>query len=265
MEEIDKKHQLKYLIFAHERSGSSTLLKIFNLHPQIKLIGEPFHRNYLTPRKDFYINTNNEDKIEISTLENLKLALNLIANEFNGFKHVFRHLNYEANNYLLIESGMKPVFLQRKNLLQVVISSSISGNMKDWGGVPLKWKEQFKKQKFEPLDIEKIKKRIKKLKQQIEEYKRNLNSNKTEYYNLCYEDLYGKDISEMEKIKIINKIFDFWNIEPLKDKESIKRMKEFFNPNQYKLNSKKTYKQIPNIQEIEEKLGSDETGWLFQD
>ena len=42
-------------------------------------------------------------------------------------------------------------------------------------------------------------------------------------------------------------------------------LQKYLNPENAQLNSSETYRFIPNVDEIEETLGSDETGWLFPD
>ncbi len=41
-----KTDQNKAIIFAHPRSGSTSLHKILNTHPDLNLVLEPFHENY---------------------------------------------------------------------------------------------------------------------------------------------------------------------------------------------------------------------------
>ena len=41
-------NELKLVLFAHARSGSSTLLRILQLHPALHIVEEPFHDQYAT-------------------------------------------------------------------------------------------------------------------------------------------------------------------------------------------------------------------------
>ncbi len=36
----------KVLLFAHPRSGSSSLFQILDLHPKLRILEEPFNENY---------------------------------------------------------------------------------------------------------------------------------------------------------------------------------------------------------------------------
>ena len=41
-------------------------------------------------------------------------------------------------------------------------------------------------------------------------------------------------------------------------------MKRLLDPLGRRVNSHATYERIPNIEEVERRLGTDETGWLFR-
>ncbi|MBU1683416.1 hypothetical protein KJ742_05725 [Patescibacteria group bacterium] len=254
---------LKYLIFAHGRSGSSTLVKIANLHPKIMLCHEPFNRRKLDLRALKYKNITNRIEKTIATIDDIEEGFNIINQKYNGFKHVIGQLKQDIEPHILTGRNYKVIFLQRRNLLQMVISSLIARKMQKWGGGAERWRKKFKQHQFKPFDIELIQKRIQGISEKIKKYKQLLKDNNIDFYNVYYEDLYGPDVSEEKKLQIINEIFEFWGVGKLKKLKYIKQAKELLDPGKYKLNSEETYKQIPNYKEIEEQCGSDETGWLF--
>ena len=51
----------KVLLFAHPRSGSSSLFQILDLHPKLRILEEPFNENYVKWKPG---NKNYRDEIE---------------------------------------------------------------------------------------------------------------------------------------------------------------------------------------------------------
>jgi hypothetical protein len=63
-----------------------------------------------------------------------------------------------------------------------------------------------------------------------------------------------------QQLQQIEAIWPFLQLPPLKDE----RIEYYLSPEKVKINSLETYQMIPNAQEIEDKCGSDRTGWLFK-
>jgi len=77
------------------------------------------------------------------------------------------------------------------------------------------------------------------------------------YLKLVYEDVYLG--SAEQRAAWVERIWKFLDLEPIPE-EALQR---FLDPGQAKLNSTETYHWLPNAREIDEQLGSDDTGWLF--
>lgn len=261
--EIDENDDIfakpKYIIFAHARSGSSTLSRVLEQNEDLKISHEPF-------QKGFFVEGFSREKIrEVVTKNDLIVSLKELYKNKNGFKHIQQHIDMDLNKAMLSIKNSKIVFLYRRNVLKTVISSMISSAIDDWGLRPRRFKEKFQKHSFEPISVKVVKATIEKIKRQREEYKSFLIENKIPFFDLAYEDIFGLDISYEQKMNIINKIFDFWDKKHVEDPEKLERMKKLLDPQEMKTNSEETYEKIPNIYEIEELLGSEEDGYLFEE
>lgn len=261
IDEIKKDKALsgdKYIIFAHARSGSTTLLRVLEQHEELKMAHEPFSQGY-------FIDGLSRKKIrEISSKKDLYVSLLDIFRKNNGFKHIQQHIDINLNKELLLLEKVKIIFLYRKNLLETAISSKISSMVKDWGWNPDKFKEKTKNFKFPSINIKEIEQIINKIKTQNNEYKSFIMENNIPFFELAYEDLFGPSITYEKKVEIINKIFDFLNKSHISDPKKIEKIKHMLNPEEMKTGSVDLYKKIPNIMEIEKTFGSKENGYLFK-
>ncbi len=74
---------------------------------------------------------------------------------------------------------------------------------------------------------------------------------------LVYEELYFPEPAQ--SAGQLTAIWDLLEVEPL-ETSAIER---YLRPSASKLNSPETYARVPNIHVINDRLGSDENGWLF--
>ena len=74
---------------------------------------------------------------------------------------------------------------------------------------------------------------------------------------LWYKELYTPDVEANKRV--LQPVFDMLDLEMPETVE----LDRLLDPAITKLNSEETYRLVPNADEINEKLGSDKTGWLF--
>lgn len=165
----------------------------------------------------------------------------------------------KLNEHLLKNAEIKVIFLRRKNLLQTVVSQKIATETKIWykkinSDSPLNELKQLA-----PIDIEKTKIHLDKLSNDLNNYQHIIESQQeSQLLNLYYEDFYTPiDKNNRRNAKAV---FDFLGLEI----PHSKMIEQFMNPKKAKMNSVDTYQLIPNIMEVENELGSDQTGWLFK-
>jgi hypothetical protein len=96
-------------------------------------------------------------------------------------------------------------------------------------------------------------------------YRLALIKNNSIFTDLCYEDIFGSDLTIRDRFDMLNKIISFFGETPTAIEDASSQVTELLNPCTMKLNSIETYRRIPEIDDLEKQCGSDETGWLFKD
>lgn len=239
----------KNILFSWSRTGASNIGLMLNYHPEISYIAEPFNlRKKILKRKPWRI-------------IGLKKSLRLIWSKCNCFKH--NHgLSAKQNKYLLLHPEHKIVFIWRKNAMKRLVSHHLALQTDIWGfnvdGEAKKAKLQ--EIEYQPLDIDKLKEDIISYKNEIKLYRGILETNKVNYYDICFEEFYESSSKEKQMAEI-EKIFNFLGKGEVKDAELIKKIKWRFDPKNMKQSRYVKYDLIPNIAEIR-KLESDDWGYL---
>jgi len=246
------------IIFTFPRTGSSTLRKIFDLHPGLSCVHEPFN-DQLAHILNFSGYKYNPEDIDSS--EKLKLVLDSIFESKNCIKHLDYQLpTDELNEQLLLYPNAKIIFLWRKNLLQRNISNYISTKAQYWHSDT----NVILKKQFEPIPVVTLQKRVDQDLEKVNTWRNFIKNNVKQYFELAYEDIYDTYLSEDDKLTKLSQLFGFLGVEDLQKERSIKKVKDLLNPQKTKLNSELTYKLIPNIKKIEMQIGCKETGYVFE-
>lgn len=242
----------KILLFAHPRSGSTTLMNVLNVHKDINIMHEPFNEE----RENWYEDNKNYLN-ETKTIEDLDRVLEEIHEKHNGFKHLSYQLPEDLTEHLLTKKGYSVIFQQRKNHLQGMVSAFIAEQTNIWQSEDVgKHKEPSS---LKSLDIGKIKKEIEYLKHDLALFKNMLQKAGTPLFEISYEDFLVE--GEEDKLRKLEEVFSFLDLEfPNDEVEEIKRL---ISPKR-KIANDNIYNLVPNIQEIEKELGSEEDGFLFK-
>lgn len=246
----------RVIIFAHPRSGSTSLYKILNTHPVLNLSCEPFHPGYCQWNPD------EKNYLEITKdIPSLELVLNELFRKYNGMKVLSYQLPEEIYNHLLSIKDCKIIFLTRTNILKAIVSVLIAEQTGVWQKNDLNQKTNDKYHRMQPLKIDGIdgiENRIKEHKAHTEYWKRIFSQKPaTSYSDITYEELFCEGIER--SFITINSIFKFLGLE-MPEYDKIAR---YINPGYEQINSYDTYKLVPNICEINSRFGNDENGFLF--
>lgn len=241
----------KTLLFAHPRSGSTTLMHALNTHPNIKLLHEPFNEERQTWQKG---NINYLERVH--TRDDLGMVLEEIHEHYTGFKHLHYQLPEALTRLLLLECGYHSIFLYRKNYLQTIVSALIS----EQTGV---WTHEERVASTEPFvytafNLDELEKQLVYLKEDTELYRHIANESGQPVYEIAYEDLYTGNLAH--DLVEIEKIFSFLS---LSISTTLRKTITPFLSSGRKMTSEVTYAQIPNIDEVEARFGSDIYGHLF--
>jgi len=245
---------LRLVLFAHPRSGSSSLYEILQLHPALDILEEPFNENFT--RWD----PNNKDYLSlVHDIPSLDAQLGEIFAAHNGVKVLDYQLPDKLAIHLLQRPDCKVIFLRRKNLLQSVVSVLIAGQTRLWK----KWEmtkplEEYYRN-LQPLSIPELRERVTGLKQHLDFFESvidRLLRNKA--MKLTYESLFLAPPAQCEAQ--VAAVWDFLGIKALQPEQ----VQYYLQPEAAKINSAATYALIPNVQDIQRLCGNDVTGWLFE-
>jgi hypothetical protein len=244
----------EFIILAHARSGSTNLSNILEKHPSIKIVGEPFHSDYKKwhPTEAFV-------NLPVTSKTELNKKLLLIFEKYRGLKTLQRHLEPGLNSHLMLLPGLKVIYLHRKNILQTAVSVYIAGQTNVWYKRIDAEKDPMNGVLLDAIDLDLLEREFIFQKAGIDYHMRILEKKpEAEKLVLTYEDLYFSDYDT--KRALITTTFGFLGYE-VPDSTAIDM---FLDPGLAKINSTETYRRIPNVIEIEERFGSDKTGWLFK-
>jgi len=251
----------RLIIFAHPRCGSTSLWRALNIHPLIHLLLEPFHEH----REEWGKGVKNY-KHMVHTAGDLRRVIDELYQISTGFKTLFFQLNQEQNEYTLKEAD-KVILLHRMNFLKTAVSTHIALQTNLWAIIENRTqaknqeviRKSIQKQPIKPIDVDALRQMIQDQKQAITHYRNYLAGIHKPFVEMTYEELYAADRAERKrKITDIFKFLELF-LPTSRNMENI----EFLLSPQRKINDVETYICVPNIYEVEKRLGSKENGFLF--
>ena len=243
----------KFVLFAEARSGSSNLLRVLQLHPQLHIAEEPFMRKYpiWNPGEPNYL----ERIVDIASLEE-QLA-ELFA-KFEGIKVQNYQLPEVLYTHLLLRPDLKIIALRRRNVLQQAVSGCIAEQTGIWKIWDLHGDLATAYQGLRPIDLQTLAENIA-YRHELAEFYAGILAKKSPAMclSLLYEDLFTADMARnRESVRII---FHFLGL-TMPEGASLDAL---IDPQQSKINSAQTYALLPNAHDIDAQFGSAENGWLF--
>ena len=251
-------------------------MNLFNVHKSIYAISEPFNignRNNLLE-----MGYEGICDYEVSDFRELDTEISKIFFEFNLVKHVWapsgfpfveEHPGYAFNslvskNEYLCTKFDYVIFLNRRNILKRLVSSFMSMQTGIWDSYQTNTGNRPENFKFEPLDSEQIGWHLNHERFYVEYFKSILINKKIEFVEVFQEDLFNRNLHTSEKIELFLKLTDFLKLPRNYCHDQLTTIRDYFNSKKHQQNSLDSYNKVPNINEIEETFGSDETGWLFK-
>ena len=243
------------VLFAHARSGSTSLYRVLQLHPLLNFSLEPFWDGYA---KDNPGEKNYVDLIEdISSLEE---ALDELFAKYNGIKILSYQLPEELFTHLLLSPRVKVIFLQRANLLRAEVSGCIAKQTKVWQIFNLDEETKQIYHNLKPVSLEKFADGLEYAKE-LRDYYGGVIGRRPggTYLKVFYETLYTGDLEANRAAA--KEIFEFLGL----DLPNVEELDYHLDPRTSKINTPETYALLPNANEINERFGNDDTGSLFGD
>lgn len=244
----------KVLLFAHPRSGSSNLCEILQLHPDLHICEEPFNENYVRWA------TGNEDYLaRVHDPSSLDRVLEDIFASYNGLKF----LNYQLPDalvvHLLRKQDLRVIFLKRRNVLQAVVSVLVAEQTGLWHKRDAKGPVESYYGNARPLDVDEVRERVRALSRHITSCESVVAARDDgRSLTLVYEDLFFA--TDRAQATLMAGIWAFLGLSAMESE----RIRYFLRPASTKLSPQRRYDFLPNAQEINNRCGSDDTGWLFE-
>jgi LPS sulfotransferase NodH len=244
---------LRIVLFAHPRSGSSSLCRILDLHPEVRMLEEPFHEQFAswTPGAKNY-------RDHVVDAASLDAQLDEIFQSYNGLKvH-----DYQLPPALAVRLLQRPdctiIFLRRRNLLQSVVSVQLALQTRLWKTWDMTEPLAEYYRDLAPLDLDDIQRHMVGLKEQMDFFAAALEQRPDgRAISLSYEELYFAPPAQREER--LRALWHALGLDPLDPALA----QQYLRPEQARLNSPATYALLPNADEIQRRCGSDETGWLY--
>jgi hypothetical protein len=243
------------LLFAHPRSGSSSLYQVLQLHPDLHLLEEPFNENFSRWHPD---NPNYRERVY--DIPSLDRQLTAIFASHNGFKLLDYQLPDDLAAHVLQRPDCKILFLRRRNLLQAVVSVLLAHQTQLWKKWDMTQPLAAYYHDLRPLDLTDIQRRVAALHQHLAFFEALLDRRVgNAVMKLTYEELYfAPPPRQLEQLAAL---WDWLGLAPLTSDRAL----YYLQPAAVKLNSRATYELVPNAAAIQAYCGNDVTGWLYEE
>jgi LPS sulfotransferase NodH len=222
----------RLVLFAHARTGSTSLMHLLNLHSAIRMCHEPFHPSHSTwyPGEDNYVDLVKDE----STLDS---QLSKIFGRFNGIKTLSYQLPENLYERLLSRDDIKVIFLSRRNILQAAVSGFIARQTNVWQSSDLEKTGSHQGAPLEPVPVNQLRETL--------EYYRELDALYREFVSrkpsssallVFYEDLFSADLDRNRGV--LRHIFRFVGLD-IPRSEKVDRL---LDPGQTKVTSEAVYR-----------------------
>ena len=241
------------LLFAHPRTGSSSLNLALNAHPRLNLAEDPFWHGYgaYHPGEKNYVD-------EVKDVPSLERALEELFARYNGLKVLDYQLDEKIFDHLLRKPEFKVIFLQRRNLLRAEVSCHIAEQTKVWNMMDMNEERQRIYRNLAPIPPDALASSLEYAADLVRHYTKTLRSRPAgTYIEVFYEDLYAGDLKANRAA--VCRIFDFLGL----DMPQSEVIDHHLDPSRSRINSQSTYQLVPNARQLNEKFGNERTGWLF--
>lgn len=230
-------------------------MRILNCHPMVKCINEPFnvhcHGEYLAQVKDNSLGT----------------IFDQLWQSYNGVKHVadpggWPFSQRDMNVDLLGSPGTCFILLIRRNQLRRVLSEELARQSRIWHFWMETDRDKLRRFEFKAIDVERVRSRLKEVTVFVDECRHRLQLSDARYFELAYESLFDGPTGNQQR-EVLDGLLDFLQLPRFTSDQEWHEISELLRPNRTGADSPSLYHRVENIQEIEQELGCDETGWLF--
>lgn len=235
-------------------------MRALNCYPGVRCMLEPF-----TPANM------SSTYSGVSSAAGLGEALTDIFRRYNGIKHVWHPDGWpfreapELNRRLLVGEGLRIIFLNRRNSLRRVVSVEMSKQTGVWGSFTAEDRQRVRAFRYEPLRVEKLRHELRVGAAGLVSLTGVLEQARAHVLELWYEDLFGAEVSLAERVACLGRVYAFLRGSAAGPAADPTQLRDLLDSSSTQLNTTETYRLIPNASDIELRLGSDVSGWLFDE
>jgi hypothetical protein len=248
-----------FILDGFPRTGSTTLSRILDAHPDINCSVEPFNSRR-------YGGEFNRLALQHGSVA---VALDLIRLRWNGLKHVWEPgtgwpfvENPDLNDDILRHSGII-ITLRRRNLLRQFVSDYVSKRLGFWVGTSEEFYARLATAYLPGINLGDAKRFLEEAVDAISRRDQLLSSLPAKQLVLFYEDIFGDGQNLDSQIEFCNSLFAQLGHLPQKDDAFREQCAQYLSPAQYKWANNDIYARIPGSRLLDKELGNDVTGRLF--
>ena len=247
-----------FVIASLPRCGSTTLARILSCHSEIRCLVEPFHPKRYGGR--FHSAVSNE--------ETLESVLRVLWSKWTGIKHVWEANGWpfpqqpQLNESIVNGQNRKAIVLVRRNLLRRFVSNYISRQTRFWIGSKSDFLKNLKSVDLPPIDLQRAAEQLDRDRSAVARHLQRITNKDVRV--LYYEELFSGRSEPESQLNICNSLLEFLQFEQISLQSFLADWHPHFDPEKNQWASADIYRRIPNIDEVEELVGSDENGWLFR-
>lgn len=246
----------RVVLLSWPRTGSSSLWRILGAHPALTLMeDEPFNESITewSPANPDYLSR------IASGVGAFLPVLDELFRLYDGVKILDYQLDPEQVTALVTRADLRVIYLSRRNLLQTAVSDRIAKQVRVWNRWDVGPGEDVsdRYRSLQPLDIDDLRVYITTLRAHLAWIDTVLNQRlDPPVFRICYEDLFLAAPDRQHEI--LEALWAFLELEPVNHAALV----GYLEHRNARLAGPETYRHLPNAGQINDLLGSQETGYL---
>ncbi len=247
-----------FVIDGFPRTGSTSLTRALDAHPDIACCMEPFHPTRF-----------NGEFNRLACRDGMREALRTIRIRWNGLKHVWEpgtawpFIGFASLNDDLVRNAEIVIVMRRRNLLRQYVSAVVSRRLGFWVGTASEFKMRFQHSYPPVLDLKNASRALFLMTDALARRDSLLESTSCKQIRLYYEDIFERGYDYAAFAEIINSLFEALGHRQLW-KEEMTTSVRYLNPGEFKWMTNEIYECLPNAKLLDKELGSKATGYLLR-
>lgn len=249
----------RILIDGLPRTGTTTLARIFAIHPDTCVIIEPFH-----PRR--YEGRHHQAALAAREPNG---SLDFAWDQWNVIKHVWEADTgwpFGSRPELQVElwrSATLVIAANRRNLVKRYVSAEISRTLRFWIGTRQEFQQRLSRVSLLPLDPQQAIAAIRRDREALQRRDEFLRSERIGNVGFSFEEFFRASMKE--QFQKINELYIESGLRPLPRTYLVRHATRWLDPAEYQWSSDAVYSAIPHISAFSAALANEEGGTLFTD